>query len=342
MSRAGTSPSPERPCRGGRARGRAARSRRSSSTTLFAVVGRVVARLLGLPYVNVCVHHNLDPARSCAVLGARPARRALAVACLRAVEELRERLGIEDASPFSYLDGAEPVPERLLRARRRYLTAAEPARPSSPSPSTGRCRRSRRSRSRRPGARRRSATSPRGLRVYASFGTVVWRYWGAQALAALAARSRARRRLGRHVRADRPRRCRAGRRRGARARSGRTCRSSAYADQWRVLRDARRLRHAPGPELDPRGDLSASCRWSRTRSSATSRGWPRRAAGARARRAARRHAARARRRGGGARRARAGRRRTRRDGRAAGRGPRGGSSNDRGPGLSDRADRRRW
>lgn len=30
----------------------------------FAVVGRVVARLLGLPYVNVCANHNMDrPAR---------------------------------------------------------------------------------------------------------------------------------------------------------------------------------------------------------------------------------------------------------------------------------------
>lgn len=70
----------------------------------FAVIGSVVAKALGLPYVNVCAGHNVDPAAMRARLQDRgdPAPGStLAVA----IEILRDRHGIEDASQFSWFTG---------------------------------------------------------------------------------------------------------------------------------------------------------------------------------------------------------------------------------------------
>src|SRR4051794_21683427 len=69
----------------------------------FTVAGRVVARLLGVPHVNVCANHNMVPEAALAALEGDP-RVAVGPACRRAVEKL-QRLGIENASPFSYVDG---------------------------------------------------------------------------------------------------------------------------------------------------------------------------------------------------------------------------------------------
>jgi len=148
----------------------------------FAVVAHVVARLLGLPYVNVCNGHNYDPARFVPVLEREYPRLSPSAACLRAVELLRERYGVEDASPLSFVSGLSPYlnvycepPEFLTAAERQafepvafYGSLAPPEElevPPGPSPFGDR----------------------EGLRVYASFGTVVRRHWNDQALAALAA-----------------------------------------------------------------------------------------------------------------------------------------------------------
>ena len=152
----------------------------------FAVVAPVVARLLGLPYVNVCNGHAFDPARFVPVLELEYPRISASAACLRAVDVLRERYGLEDASPLSFVSGLSPhlnvycePPEFLTAAERQafepvvfYGSLPPPAELEVP-----------------PG--RSSFGDLEGLRVYASFGTVVRRYWDTEALAALAAVSAA-------------------------------------------------------------------------------------------------------------------------------------------------------
>lgn len=140
----------------------------------FAVVGRVVAGLLGLPRVNVCAGHNVSPERFLPVLQADPRVRTSAV-CLRAVETLRGSFGVEDASPFSYLSPpsrqlnicCEP-PEFLLEAERQ---AWEPV------AFFGSVR--------RVAAKDRQTGGDRTLKAYVSFGTVIWRYYAETALRAL-------------------------------------------------------------------------------------------------------------------------------------------------------------
>jgi UDP:flavonoid glycosyltransferase YjiC (YdhE family) len=73
----------------------------------FAVVGHVVARLLGVPYVNVCAGHDVEPRRFVGMLEEDP-RVRIAPECHAAVETLRTRHGIADASPFSYVTALSP------------------------------------------------------------------------------------------------------------------------------------------------------------------------------------------------------------------------------------------
>lgn len=148
----------------------------------FAVVAHVVARLLGLPYVNVCNGHAYDPARFVPVLEREYPRISPSPELLRAIELLRERHGVADASPLSYISGLSPhlnvycePPEFLTAAERQIFEPVafygslppieELEIPPGPSPFGDRD----------------------GLRVYASFGTIVRRFWDAQALAALVA-----------------------------------------------------------------------------------------------------------------------------------------------------------
>ena len=150
----------------------------------FAVIGPVVGRTLGVPYVNVCAGHNMDPSRVEALVANHP-QVAVADACHRGVDALRDRHGIANASPFSYLTGVSPhlnlycePPEFLPEARR---SAFEPVAfyGSLPSRSELEVRPARRSPS--------PFADPNGPSVYACFGTVVWRYWATEALQALRA-----------------------------------------------------------------------------------------------------------------------------------------------------------
>jgi UDP:flavonoid glycosyltransferase YjiC (YdhE family) len=104
-------------------------------------------------------------------------------ACRDAVETLRSRHGLADASPFSYVSGLSPhlnvycEPAAFLTEdeRRAFepvafhgsLPAVEELYGAAPGPSP-------------------FGDDPAGLRIYVSFGTVVWRYWPAEALDALA------------------------------------------------------------------------------------------------------------------------------------------------------------
>jgi UDP:flavonoid glycosyltransferase YjiC (YdhE family) len=148
----------------------------------FAVVGHVVGRLLGLPYVNVCAGHNVDPGRVVAQLEADP-RVSISPACQRAVGTLRERYGLSDASPFSYVSGLSPFlnlycePPAFLGAAERRKFEPLAFYGSLPSLETIAAAES--------GADRSVFGPGTGPRVYVSFGTVVWRYWTAEAVEAL-------------------------------------------------------------------------------------------------------------------------------------------------------------
>jgi zeaxanthin glucosyltransferase len=153
----------------------------------FAVVGRVVARILGVPHINVCAGHNMQPAETVAALR-EDQRVELAPQCERAVDLLRRRHGMEDASPFSYVDGASPhlnlycEPPRFLRPEERA--------PFEPIAFHGSLPAAEAIQARLDAAAPEFPADAR-LRVYASFGTVVWRYWRNRALEDLAAVARA-------------------------------------------------------------------------------------------------------------------------------------------------------
>lgn len=149
----------------------------------FALIGRVIAGLLDLPWVNVSPGHDLNPERYLRRLEADP-RVSIAPACHSAVASLRERYGLPDASPFSFVTSLSPFlniccepPSFLEREQRRVFeplaffgslpSVDEPGRDSPEvDPHFG-------------GASR--------VRVYVSFGSVVWRYYRQEAFAALQA-----------------------------------------------------------------------------------------------------------------------------------------------------------
>jgi len=147
----------------------------------FAVVGRVAASLLGIPGVNVMIGHNIHPAHFLPALRVDP-RLAIAERCHRAVELLRERYGIADASPFSYIDGLSPhlniccQPPAFLTAEESRGFAPIAFYGCIPAPEAA-------------GPVRREA-QPGGLRIYACFGTIVFRYFADAALGVLEALSR--------------------------------------------------------------------------------------------------------------------------------------------------------
>lgn len=201
----------------------------------FAVIGFLLGRQMGIPYVNVCSGHNMSPANAISSLE-HDRRVSPSDQCRRAVDDLRDRWGILDASPLSYFKGLSPFlnvycePPIFLRAEEAIpfqpiaffgslsppeLVGVQSSR-SDPSPFGG---------------------GGEQLRIYASFGSVVWRYFEADAVAALAAFSdavaadestRALISLGGHpLHAD------------ARARLERhNVRVADYVDQWSVLQDA--------------------------------------------------------------------------------------------------------
>jgi UDP:flavonoid glycosyltransferase YjiC (YdhE family) len=143
----------------------------------FALVGRAAAHVLGLPAVNVCAGHAIDPADPGRFASLPPGdpRRRVSPACLRAVDALRERYGFADPSPFSYHNALSPhlnvccePPEFLTATEREWIEPVAffgsllpdraPAAADGPPPD-----------------------------VYVSLGTVAWRYWRDEMLAALAA-----------------------------------------------------------------------------------------------------------------------------------------------------------
>ncbi|MFM7737653.1 MAG: glycosyltransferase, partial [Alphaproteobacteria bacterium] len=73
----------------------------------FTVVAPVAARILGVPCVNVVPNHGLVPDRALAQAAVDP-RVSISEACREAVERLRGKHGLRDASPFSYVAAKSP------------------------------------------------------------------------------------------------------------------------------------------------------------------------------------------------------------------------------------------
>ena len=73
----------------------------------FAMIGFVLGRGLGIPYVNVCAGHDMSPAHAIARLE-HDSRLALSEAGRRAIDRLRDRWGVLDASPHSYMTSVSP------------------------------------------------------------------------------------------------------------------------------------------------------------------------------------------------------------------------------------------
>jgi UDP:flavonoid glycosyltransferase YjiC (YdhE family) len=152
---------------------------------VFAVLGRLVARELGVPRVAVAPGHDLDPRRI-----AEELRRAPYVApsrrCCDAVEVLRTRYGLDDASPFAYLGGGSP--ELTVCCEPRPFLALDEQRDvadvvfygSLPADAAARAAGARK----RAGRARRASTA---ASLVVSFGTIIWRYYAEEALDALAA-----------------------------------------------------------------------------------------------------------------------------------------------------------
>jgi UDP:flavonoid glycosyltransferase YjiC (YdhE family) len=193
----------------------------------FAVVGLVAARLLHLPHVCLCSGHDVNPARFLAMLPHDP-RVKLSPRCHEAVARLRDRYGIADASPFSFVSSLSPhlnvygePPEYLdPKAREAFapvsflgsLARLDPPPPGPPLFGDAQ------------GARK----------VYVSFGTVIWRYYAKEAVLALQAIGEALSRRG-DVRAvvslggnavDVP------------GLASKSVRVESYVDQWRALHEA--------------------------------------------------------------------------------------------------------
>lgn len=144
----------------------------------FSVIGRVVARILGVPFVNVCAGHNMTPARVSAEIAVYP-RVQTSERCLRAVEILRDRYGIADASPFSYATGLSPwlnlycEPSAFLTDDERKVFEPIAFFGSLPDRSAT--------------THREPYFSDSALKIYASFGTIIWRHYADIAIAALTA-----------------------------------------------------------------------------------------------------------------------------------------------------------
>ena len=149
----------------------------------FTVVAPVIARSLGVPYVNVCPNHALVPARVVAALREDP-RVATSAECWAAVNRLREVHGLRDAGPFSYVEALSPFlnlyaePEEFFDPADRaafepiaFFGSVAPALHEADTVAV-------------------FPETRRSLRIYVSFGTVIWWYFAPAALAALTVLSR--------------------------------------------------------------------------------------------------------------------------------------------------------
>ena len=149
----------------------------------FAVIGRLAARVTGLPRVCVCAGHNVHPQRFLPLLRDDPRVRTSPV-CRDAVRKLRAVYGLADASPFSYLSPpsrdlniyCEP-PEFLDEAERQAWDPVAFFGSLRKVPAGGS----------KPAGGHLYFSGGAALKIYVSFGTVVWRYYADAAVRAMRA-----------------------------------------------------------------------------------------------------------------------------------------------------------
>lgn len=152
----------------------------------FAVIGYVVGISLGIPFVSVCAGHNVHAGAFLEDMKARLEPR-VSQNCRRAVRALRERHGIHDASPYMLIHATSPFLNLCCEPRVFLNDAARRA--FEPVACIGsilsddwQC----------PDSVPVFGPVPAGtMRVYVSFGTVVWRSFHDEALAAMQAIARA-------------------------------------------------------------------------------------------------------------------------------------------------------
>jgi MGT family glycosyltransferase len=149
----------------------------------YAVIGRILGALLGLPHVNVCAGHNrMGPG---AVENRRRSPVAISKACDTAVKKLND-LGLKDVTPYYYLCATSPYlniycepPEFLRPAERQpfepiaFFGSVQPDNVSMKAET-----------------RWFGAPCAKKLRLYISFGTVIWFTHASEAVAALETLSR--------------------------------------------------------------------------------------------------------------------------------------------------------
>ncbi len=194
----------------------------------YSVIGPVVAGRLGVPRVNVFANHAPVPQRAVAAVR-RDQRIATSPACRAAIEVLRTRLGMPEANPFSYLETVSPdlnlypePPEFLAPADRSSLEPlaffgglAPSLRGDGPGP---------------------FAQSGARSRVFVSFGTIIWGYYAAEAVAVLTAIARAGEEAGAEVVISLG--GHGGEVEGLETVEGEGVSIRGYVDQWAALRDA--------------------------------------------------------------------------------------------------------
>jgi len=153
----------------------------------FAVIGNVVARVLGVPHVNVCAGHDVVPERFLKILEAHP-RVHVSYRCRQAVHRLQTEFGLDDVSPFSYMSGMSPYlnlycePSQFLPAEDRHVF--EPVAFYGSLHADAGLDQHRREETTRTWY---GDGADDALKLYVSFGTAIWISRTAEALAALGA-----------------------------------------------------------------------------------------------------------------------------------------------------------
>ena len=146
----------------------------------FAVIGPVLGRALGVPYVNVCGGHNIRPTDYLEYLANDP-RVSISEKCHQAVEVLKSKLGFPEASPFSYVTALSPS-LNLYCEPPGFLSDSDPFHPIAffgTLPTSAQIK----ALDRRPiGSYFPGDDSL--VKMYVSFGTVVGRYYRPEVLAA--------------------------------------------------------------------------------------------------------------------------------------------------------------
>lgn len=139
----------------------------------FAVIGRVVAKILHLPAINICAGHAMVPSRMLDALATDPGV-TLSAACLSAVSLLYEVYGVADASPFSYIDGLSSQ-LNLYAEPEQFLSPSDHG-AFAPLAFFGSL-----AASVLAGAAQGRTLGRRRPRVFISFGSVVWKYFASRA-----------------------------------------------------------------------------------------------------------------------------------------------------------------